>query len=548
MVAISMWNEPSYGGATNKTGQFADYSQWSIDRYREYLAEKYATLQALRKALGQEYVSFEAVQPPRQPDQFGRAAWLDWMEFGQRTFADFFTWERGVIHAAAPGARLTNKKQNNPADLSAASSGTNWHLMGQSEDIFGLDLYPGSVMGARDSFDLARSFANGKPAMVFETNAMPPNAAARTPDAVRGQLWAQIIGGARGMFIFSMDPGDPEHGLLNDNACAPEGRREYVRFTRNVAANQGPLASLTVPAKIVVLYSTTGVLQRPEREVSADILCAYYLFRNSHYQTDFLPQERCTATELARYKLLVLPSYSILKGPELRAVEGFLSAGGKVFCFASSLSTDEFLKPIPPPRWLDIQQRKSPPGGRSNQKILHVDPSLEPFVASDVDIHGVELIGDTAKGNAPVLQGAAIQTRTTGTVLATTSDGYPAILQSKRGDVIYCAFEPHNSEPLRALIEGVARLRLDISQEVRITRDDKTEAGLLVGLRQDHQNPNKRYLLVLNTLRQAITGTIELEPQWQVREERLNKLASPNSQIKLLPREMYLFVLERNGD
>lgn len=431
VVGINLWNEPSYGGVTNKTGQFADYSEWSIGNYREYLRCKYGDLQTLRAAHRRAYESFDAIAPPRQPDELGRVAWLEWMEFGQKAFADFFQWEREVISAAAPGARLVNKKQNNPADLSAASSGTNWHLMSQSEDIFGLNLYPGSVIGARDNFDMARSFANGKPVIVFETNAMPPNAAGRTPDVVRCQLWAQIVGGARGMFIFSMDPADPSHGLLNNQACSPQARSEYVRFTQNIAANQRALASPHVPSRIAVLYSTTGVLQRPQREVSADVLCAYYLFRNSHYQADFLPQERCTAEELARYELLVVPSYSILKAAEMKAVEAFVAGGGKAICFAASLATNEYLEPITPPAWTGVAQRRPPPGGRANQKILPLDPDLQPFVESEVDVQGFEYVGDA--DDAPLLQGAAVQTSLPGTILASTSEGYPAIVQSEGG-------------------------------------------------------------------------------------------------------------------
>ena len=65
---------------------------------------------------------------------------------------------------------------------SAAASGHNWHLMGSSESIFGLDNYINSDLGTRNIFDAARSYANGKPVVVYETNTNPPNAAGRPPD------------------------------------------------------------------------------------------------------------------------------------------------------------------------------------------------------------------------------------------------------------------------------------------------------------------------------------------------------------------------------
>src|SRR5690606_38162548 len=132
---------------------FGDYSIWGIENYRSFLKEKYKTLPALRQSHGQEYASFDAVQPPRAPGEQTRQAWLEWMEYGQQAFAGFFDWERDIIKEAAPGVLLANKLQTNPWDNSTASSGTNWHLMSGAQDIFGINTYGGSAYGNRNKLD-----------------------------------------------------------------------------------------------------------------------------------------------------------------------------------------------------------------------------------------------------------------------------------------------------------------------------------------------------------------------------------------------------------
>jgi len=95
---------------------------------------------------------------------------------------------------------------------------------------------------------------------------------------------------------------------------------------------------------------------------------------------------------------------------------------------------------------------------------------------------------------------------------------------------------------------------------------DVSEGGHVISVRPDA--PNGNYLVdwkvkldeglpavlvqaQLYTLRQPITAAIELGAAgWNVRAERLHDLPIDKNpaQLKLLPREMHLFVLERNAE
>ena len=551
IMATGFWNEPCYGGAWAWPNQFADYQPFAIDDYRKHLKKKYGSLDALCKAHGQKYGSFESLLPPRKPDELGRVAWLDWMEYGQQYFADFFQWERDVIHSVAPTARLYNKKQTNPCDNSACSSGTNWYLMQKSEDISGLNIYWSSVPGARDVLDALRSMSRGKPVVVFETCPMPPGAKNHTRDSVRCQLWAQILGGARGMFLF-MYGKQATYGLCSDSAVSPELRPEYVRFTSSISTHQRQLASPHVPARIAVVYSTTTALQYPGNTVSKYALGAFDLFRNSHYQADILPSERCTPEGLAEVDLVILPSFCILKKPAREAIRAFVAKGGKLISFAKSLATDEVLNPLQPPPFLGIQTREAPIGGRTDQKIPWVAPKLAPYEVAETRIEGVEKISRIANDPARIIQGEKIEARQAGTVLALNRDSYPAIVMAPGNKIVYCAFESNYSPELRALVEGITREYLGIRQAVRFTRDGMVDPGIMTSLRQDYRNSHRRYLLVMNTLPRPKNVQLELESGWRIEREDFHGLKALKchpkaigTTVRLPPREVFLFELAK---
>lgn len=461
VTALAMWNEPAYGGIWNRPNQFADYSQWSVEDYRQWLRDKYKSLQTLRKAHGMAYASFDAVRPPRSPQEMTRSAWLDWMTFGQQTFAAFFAWERGILHAAAPHIPLSIKKIVSPWNSAAAASGINWGLLGASEDIFGLDVYIDSPFFARDVLEGARSYAQGKPVVVYETNVLAGTP--HTPQQLRMQLWSQVVGGARGMFIFAMSD-DAQYGLLSDKAVNPALRPVYTRFIRDIADHQRELAAPTVPARIAVIYSTTAALQYPGDGVPRHVLGALDLLLKSDYQPDILPQERCTAEGLGAYQAVVVPSYCILKPAELEALRRWVHGGGKVIAFSRSLAMDPYLQPVDPPDWLGAAAQRQG-SGEGGDKL--------------------------------------------------------AVRSSMGGRVAYCAFESLYSDARRGVIEQVLREQMGLEQRIRLLHEGRMETGIMASLRQDYQDPHRRYLLVMNTLARPCALELQLEPPWRVVGESL---------------------------
>ena len=557
LMAINFWNEPCYGGAWAWPTQFGDYQPFAINDYREHLRKAYGTVAALRAAHRQEYESFEGVDPPKAPEEQTRQAWLDWMEYGQQYFADFFRWEGEVIRAAAPAVRLANKKQTNPWDNSTASSGTNWHLLAQSEDIFGLNIYWASPVGIRDIIEAAGCYADGRPVICFETNCMPPRGMV-SPDTARVQLWAYMLAGIDGIFIYAFNEDGTGHGLVPadrddpKNEVRPETRPEYVRFFRSVAAHQRELASPHEAARVAVIYSTTGALQYTHNRIPRYMTGAYDLFRHSHFQADVLPEERCTAKEMRKYELIVLPSYCILKAPGIAALNEYARSGGRILAFGKSLAVDEFLEPVDPPAVLGVETRKPPIAGNTSQPIVKLDPTLQPYVEGEPNVTGVELISQLDEAAMKWIQGEELKSAVSGKVMALNKDGYPAVTVAPGGQIVYCAFDSDYSAPVRGVVEGIAREVFGITQQARLLRDGTVEPNVMISLRRDYADSNRRYLMAINLLHKPRRLAVDLAPGWTVVREHFHDLEADivdgMSEVRLAPREVYLWTLSLGGD
>jgi beta-galactosidase len=544
VVASILWNEPAYGGIWCSPSQFGDYSSWSIDNFQIWLKVKYTSLDDLNRQWHTNYSDWKKIQPPRTPDQMSRKAWIDWMHFGQQTFADFFQWERSVIHDAAPDLWLTNKKQTNPLDNSAASSGTNWYLMSKSEDLFGLDAYEGPSY--ETTMNLARSMSDGKPVIVFETNVMPPTAVVRTPARIRKQLWSQIVGGVRGMFIFCLDK-VPEHGILEDSSVSPQSRPEYTRFMQTVN-KFGPILALpNEPAPVGVIYSTTSTLQYPNSpKWPGAFHAAYSLIRNSQYNVDVIPEEKCDLKILSHYKVIVIPSYTILPEKCLKALDEFVTGGGKILAFGHCLEQNEnFIRYSDSPACLGLKTRDKPLGDREQLRLIVQDSALLEYVSDEIEINGAEKVTTFKEQVGQMVMGKNLTVNEKiEKVLALNNDSYPSMITTRNGGVVYCAFEAQNSELMRRLMEGVMRDLFKVPQTIRFVADGKV-AYAPVSIRQIRDpNSSKTYILLLNTGGEEKTLSIQTN-LILLKELFHSEKTLTDKKLQVKPFEVYLIETEK---
>jgi len=93
-------------------GQPGPGSVWRRDptclkQYRDWLRQRYKTVEAMRRAWKREDVSFETAAPPvRLPGDDYRRMWLDWAEFANGWWVRYADWAASVVRPLAPGKLL----------------------------------------------------------------------------------------------------------------------------------------------------------------------------------------------------------------------------------------------------------------------------------------------------------------------------------------------------------------------------------------------------------------------------------------------------------
>ncbi|MFA5206275.1 MAG: cellulase family glycosylhydrolase [Lentisphaeria bacterium] len=470
--AFVSWNEPGYG---------LDATPAALRAFRAAMRRDYGTLDAFNQAMGTRFTAWDAIQPPRTPDE-NRAYWYPWVRFHQQSFADFFGAERRFFKTFAPEARLSGK---HPVTVLTGDAlyCNDVPLQAATQDLYGCDLYNGSITHFRDSMEAARSLSGGGPVISYETH---PQAGLKPlhPGLASLQLMAQIIGGCRGIFYFDWDASNPEFGFNNDTATPPPVRAELTRLFQLVNSHQGAFASARPPAEIAVLVSNpatihygTGPDPAARDEYTRRLAQTYDLLRNQHFAVDFIADSQLDS-RLAGYRLLVLPSLSILDPAGLAAVERFQKHGGKLLAFGDALARDERFAPIPPPAVLGLKSRAPAPWNRGMMRLVEAPSELAPWFRGELTVQKPEIVNPAPSDTRPLLPGETVKVQVGAGPLVANQDAYPSVLVTADGAVVYCAFDSLYSDGLSRLVAGLLATQFNLHPELSVTRggDETPEA------------------------------------------------------------------------
>ena len=485
--AFVMWNEPCYG---------LDSTPGALKAYRTWLEKRYHAVADLNVDFNSRFASFSEVVPPASPDA-GRAAWYGWGLFNQEAFADFFVNEARIFHSTAPLAKMTNK---HPATaLQGGSINCNdVVLQDASQDIYGCDRYDSSIYELRDSMELARSLNRKGPVISYEWNpqrAIPPRKAG--PSAI--QFMAQIIGGVRGLFYYCFD-GDPDFAFEAEGT-SPEVREAISKLFRLVRDRPDVFAAPRRSAEIAVLLSTPSTIHYglgPEPslrdEYTKRVADTFDLLRNQHFAVDFISDRQFAEGKLSRYKLLVIPSLSILPADHLQEIERFQSAGGKLLAFGRTFERDERFNVIPPPVLLGLKSRGPAPWNRGQMYIVGTVPEMVPFFETELIVQNPEQIDPLPRERS--IPGTLLHTQGSHEWLAASQDGLPCIVASADGKTVYCSFDSFYGEGLSTLVAGIVETQMGLEREFSAKDGGREAVELLSAI---HTTTEGEVLLVANS-------------------------------------------------
>jgi len=333
-----------------------DFSEQSVRAFREWLREKYGTLDALNAAWGtafwgQHYTAWEHVgAPAAAPSVINPAQRLDFSRFTDHQLRQCFIAERDAIRAHATQPITTNFMANQ-------SWTTDLWAWGREVDIVSDDHYLWAAdtegqIGLAMAADLSRSVGGGKPWILMEhstsaVNWQPRNIAKRPGEMARNSL-THLGRGADGILFFQWRASRSGAEKFH-SAMVPHGGT-HSRVWREVVELGGVLGTLTemrgsrVVADAAILWDFESFwAQDQEWRPSVDVthkerIRSFYeqLWRDGITVDFALPGQ-----DLSAYQLVVVPAQYLLRTADADNLNRYVEAGGTLVVSFFSGIVDE---------------------------------------------------------------------------------------------------------------------------------------------------------------------------------------------------------------
>lgn len=351
--AVVMWHVHNEYGCHNA----ACYCDTSAASFRRWLRERYEDLGALNHAWGttfwsQWYYDWDEILPPRATGGVPNPTHqLDWRRFCSDELLSLYTAERDVLRAAAPATPATT----NFMVMENFDALDYWRWAPEldivSNDHYLMSADPASEVDVALSGDLTRSLAGG-PWLLMEhstgaVNWQPVNRAKR-PGELRRNALAHVAHGADGIAYFQWRAAEAGAEQWH-SAMLPHAGTESSIW-RDVVRLGGDLKALaevrdsTGTAEVAVVWDWNArwALELPSQPSSElrylDLVRSWYepLFTSS-IAVDFVRPD----ADLARYRLVLVPSLYLLDDAAAANLTGYAELGGTLAVGFHSGAVDE---------------------------------------------------------------------------------------------------------------------------------------------------------------------------------------------------------------
>lgn len=317
--------------------------------FREWLKERYGTLEALNQAW---YTSFwghtfydweEIVLPDTRSEQIDErrtmfpGITLDYKRFMSDSLLEAYRLEYEAVKSVIPDAQITT-------NLMGFYPGLDYQKWAESMDFIAVDSYPSNEDSYAEiamAHDLMRGLKQGKPFSLMEqtpsvTNWLPYNALKR-PGVMRLWSYEAVAHGADTVMFFQMKQSlggcEKHHGAFIDHAGT-----EHTRVYREAEALGAELASLgdqllggRTPAKIGMIFDwenwwalTHSAGPSCELDYLEEWKRYYRALRERNYEVDVVSVK----DDFSGYRVLLAPVWYMVKDGDDEAVRRFVADGG----------------------------------------------------------------------------------------------------------------------------------------------------------------------------------------------------------------------------
>ncbi len=355
-----LWSEPHIINWANidyvANAQFC-YCQSTQARFRDWLREKYGSLDALNTAWHRGFEEWEDVSPPRFSTILSYTDYLDWKTFIYEKLADDLRMRYDAVRLADHHNVITSHAAVSSIIISPhmGVGATDDFLMADMVDYYGVSLYPKHNHPDRhwpawrvmNMMDFARSANRGnKGWYVGELQAGKGTIALIVSDPVtpgdhRVWIWSAIAKGAKAINIYAYYPMSSGYesggyGLVNQDGSLTERAVRAGELASVVDRNQELfLNSQPVPAEVAIVYNPLsqmvgGAQRRADHPMAHhNSLIGYYrVFAENNIPVDFIHRRDLESGDLSQYKLIILPWSLMLAQHAADGLRKFVADGG----------------------------------------------------------------------------------------------------------------------------------------------------------------------------------------------------------------------------
>lgn len=435
LVAWDVWVEPR----SRPLGECACHA--STEKYRQWLKERFGTVENFNKRMKKRIGSWEDMVPP--PSYTDYAEMYLWRQWAMHSVADRVRWAAEIHREVDPlKPIMTHVGMCSLVQDSVGDSSDDWQnsrlvefygssLPTSSENRFGHSEHKSHFFEAPLIADGIRSLSpyfwilEVYPSYDYFHKDL-------TAEDLRFFAWQCVAHGAKGLVYWQYKPEvfgleSRSYGLVNLDGSENKKSREAAKIGQIISDNGVLFAQAEpVPAQVAIFFDQrSDLISKMERmgtHPGTDYLYkyalkgAYKIFTEANVSVDWITPYQLD--KLSRYKVVYLPSLIIIDDQTARAFEAFVRDGGMLIGEANTGMRGENT----------LANRVTPGGGL--EKV---------FGCQEVAFNGLEGVDRTptliCNGfSVPSTVHWNVLKPTTGKIIGRWEDGSPAVVSNQYGN------------------------------------------------------------------------------------------------------------------
>ncbi|UCE41608.1 MAG: beta-galactosidase [Candidatus Aminicenantes bacterium] len=369
---IINWAEIYYLGNAEYL-QFC-YCPNTMARFRDWLREKYGSLDRLNEIWYRTFQEWEEVEPPRFGTILTYTDYIDWKEFISDKLAEDLRMKANAVRKVVPNGVVTSHSA-----LPGLFSRPNWNgtpddrKMAASVDFYGVSIYPKhawtiepwSVFFRSSGHDFARSmnwknggFYIGELQAGYGVFGMKLSLPVVGLD-LRDWMWTAVGYGARAVNIYAYYPMSSGYesggyGLIELDGKVTDRAIEAGKVARTITNNMDYFLNSTPPEpEIAILYNPLSHMVGGQQQftgegqpigynnLSESLQGTHRAFFEKNIRVDFLHIADLASDRAKGYKLLIAPYPVMMTKNNIQDLIGYVEEGGKLVAEARAGWNDE---------------------------------------------------------------------------------------------------------------------------------------------------------------------------------------------------------------